>query len=128
MMLTVLFRHKPHLEVILNETDFKIIDSEQISNEGLYLYRNIESVEFHKEKTNWIVTVASSIFGLLAESELGSKYKDKPYIKINLKKQTLKLWLIKADVHKAQILKTHLINKLTSSRRALQNIETDRLS
>lgn len=64
-------RLKPKLEVILNESDFEVIDSDDIQNEGIYSYHSIESVELNKEKINWLVTILNIIFGLLIESGFG---------------------------------------------------------
>jgi hypothetical protein len=73
-------RLKPKLEVILKESDFEVIDIEDIQNEGIYSYGAIEAIEFNKEKINWLVTILNSIFGLLTESGLGERYKDKAYL------------------------------------------------
>lgn len=123
---TLLLRLRPKLEVILKETDFEVIDSSDPKNEGIYPYNTIESIEFKKERINWVVTVANSIFGVLMDVGTFEKYKDKAYLQVILKDKTLKIWLIKTNMAKAEMLKSELAKKINSSPPTSQNIETNR--
>ncbi len=118
---SIQLRLKPKLEVILKETHFEVIDSSDPKNEGKFLYSSVESIEYQKEKINWLVSIASYIFGIFIENGLGNNYKDKAYLKINLENKILKIWLTNSEMDNVELLKTKLSNKIILQTPTSQN-------
>lgn len=86
------------MNVILKDSSFDIIDDYSPQNNESYTYNNIESIQLHKEKTNWFVSVLSIIIDLFPGIGYGGNFKTKAHLKIDLKEgQALKIWLINAD-------------------------------
>lgn len=118
----ILLRTNPKLAFKLNESNFKIIDEESNSNQGIYTYKSVKAVNFKKENINWFITAWSYLFGILTESGTGNSHKDKAHLKITLKNKSLKIWLFNIDIANIQEL-THKMNKrITLARPTSQNI------
>lgn len=125
---SILLRLKPKLEFVLNETEFEVIDSGDIENEGIYSYLSTESIEYKEEKVNWSVTLLSYVFGIFTESGSGNKFIDRAHLKINLHRKTLKIRIYNVVMVNIEIIKNKLTKRITSLSPSSQNTETTPLS
>ncbi|MEO9893953.1 hypothetical protein [Aurantibacter sp.] len=95
-------RAKPYLKINLNEKAFEIVDAAEPTNNGSYLYQQVNSVVLNSEKTNWWFSALTVLIDLFTSSGNSGKYKDKANLYIALENRQLKIWLYKADFEKAK--------------------------
>ena len=105
---TYQLRKKPLLEFIFNENDFRLIDNYNPSNNGLFPFNSITSVEILKGKTNWTVSIFSLIVDFISNLGGFDNYKEKDKLIIQLKNSKLEILLFKVEKREIE----ELISKL----------------
>ena len=112
MSQTIELRTQPELKIVLNNSEFEIIDASEPKNNGIYSFKNVKNIEVNNDRTNWFITIISRIVDLFMGSAVGGNFKNKANLKIELENQKIKLYLIDADFEKAEkIVKLLTIKK-----------------
>ena len=105
---TYQLRKNPLLEFAFNENDFRLIDNYNPSNNGLFPFNSITSVEILKGKTNWTVSIFSLIVDFISNLGGFDNYKEKDKLIIQLKNSKLEILLFKVEKREIE----ELISKL----------------
>lgn len=108
---TITLRNKPELKFVFNDEGFDIIDvQDSETNNGSYLTNDLESIEYIKRQTDWLVTLLS-----IFTSTVGN-YKNQAHMKLFFRKSpTLKIWLNSVNTDQIDLLKKRLdIKKATT--------------
>ena len=116
----IILRKKPTLEFILNKKYFEIINNQNNTDNGIYFYEWTKSVNFQKEKTNWIFTIFSyiiefflAIFIFDGAADGGKKYRKKGNLLIYYKDKNIEIKLNDCNLKNAEYLTKELELKLT---------------
>lgn len=95
-------RKQPKLLVSIKDYAIEVIDDAELTNNGVYSYNTIKSIEFILEKTDWFVSVFSWVVDLFSSILVGGKFSSKAHIRLKLKDKVLKIYLIDADLDQAK--------------------------
>ena len=102
-METIILRSQPELQIRWNQSEFQLTDASDPRNNGNYVYDELEDVVFHEGGTDWFISLLSFIMDIPTGGLAGgSKYKNKPCLKLRMKRQTFKVLLIDADLEKSK--------------------------
>jgi hypothetical protein len=112
MIKTIELRQQPNLKFLFSKDDFKIIDTSEPKNNGVYKFTQLTEVTLKKEKTDWWITSLSWLLDIFSGSTVAGNFKNKAHLTLKMKNQILKIWLIDADLKKAQEV-VDLLNKET---------------
>lgn len=101
---TIELRLKPELKIVFNTEGFELTDASAPKNSGFYLYKNIKNIKLNKEGRSWFVTVVSNLldFFIFGGGTVTGREKDKANLQVMMASQNFKVWLIDADIHKAE--------------------------
>ncbi len=102
MSQTIKLRIQPELKIVLNNSEFEIIDASEPKNNEIYSFINIKNVELNNYRTDWFISIISRIVDLFMGSAVGRDFKNNANLKVELENQKIKLWLIDADFEKAE--------------------------
>jgi len=98
--------------VVFNTEGFELTDAFAPKNSGIYLYKNIKNVKLNKEGRNWFVTAVSLLIDLFIFG--GGTVTDNEKCMTNsqliMASKIFKIWLIDADIHKAEMV-ANILNK-----------------
>nr|WP_293304347.1 hypothetical protein [Allomuricauda sp.] len=93
----IVLKKSPPLEFLFNEKSFQVTNGADSDTQGIYQYDDLKSIEYDKEKTNWLLTVLSYIVELVAGVGGGSTYKSKKRLTINLSDKKIMLDLLDCE-------------------------------
>lgn len=116
---TVTLRDKPPLKLMLHASNLEIVDTSDPKNNGTYPFNDIKNAKVNAESTDWFVSIFSYILDLFVSSALGGNFKNKAHLTLTTIDGTLKIWLVDADLEKAEKV-AELINTKTNGTR--QNV------
>nr|WP_298996332.1 hypothetical protein [uncultured Allomuricauda sp.] len=110
----IVLKESPPLEFIFDENSFQIINAANPDSEGIYEHATLKSVGFHKEKTNWFLTIFSFMVELVVGVGGGDRYKDKKKLTIHHANKKVKIDLFDCE--------QKTIDKLISKLKAIANL------
>ena len=106
-----LLRENPIFEIKINDNHFEIKNDEDINDNAIYEYQNINSFNLQKRHINWLITLLSYIVDFIGFG-VGNTYEEKNLLKFHYKKNQIRILLSKCDIKNAELASQIIKSKL----------------